>query len=452
MPPLPSSLPSGSPPGDRFDIEGRPAGSSNVAFLKITNRVEGTRRATEKPRSGALRWATVVLLGAGTFALLLVKTIWAVPMALLSTDPRLIGAILVGAGLITISVSSRWPTGDQSKSPRGPSFALAAVAVAALMWVYPTSAYHLEPIAFENQAASLQGTLVLPKGEGPFPAVVFMHGSGPERRGVSFHLADRFARADVAALIYDKRGTGESIGGHPRDSYRDLAADGLAAVRQLQKHPSIDPDRIGLWGASEAGWTAPLTASLAPDQVAFLVIVSGGGASPEDEALYSLRTQLENHDIPLEGIESALKLRRRINSYYRSGEGRTELLASISRIEATTWFIAANGHLPTESQVYEHGSQEWRAHMAFLDFDALPLLQEIQMPMLFIHGELDRSYPAAQSAARLHELESDQARDLRVITYPRADHNIMTRRIPWPRYPDGYIEQMVSWVKDRVGT
>jgi hypothetical protein len=61
--------------------------------------------------------------------------------------------------------------------------------------------------------------------------------------------------------------------------------------------------------------------------------------------------------------------------------------------------------------------------------------------MLFIHCELDRSYPSQLSVSRLNELTADPSRDVSVITYAGADHAIMTRRVPWPRFADRFIEQ-----------
>jgi pimeloyl-ACP methyl ester carboxylesterase len=191
---------------------------------------------------------------------------------------------------------------------------------------------------------------------------------------------------------------------------------------------------------------------MAPEEVAFLVIVSGGGASTEDENLYSIRTHLEDRGIGPEGINQALDLRRQIDAYYRTGDGRQALLADLVRAEDSDWFAAADWYLPRASEVYLHGSDEWRAHLEFLDFDALPLLRELDMPMLFVHGALDRSYPATLSAERLTELASDPARDVQVVTYPGADHGILTRRLPWPRYADGYVEHLVTWVERRFTT
>jgi len=400
-----------------------------------------------------LLWLTNALLAIGAIASLLVSTIWVVPMALVSRDPRMVGVALVCLGLVMggVGLLLRSRTG-LARARVVTAAALAALSVAAVTWAFVASPYDLEHVAFTHAPASLAGTLVLPRGAGPHPAVVFVHGSGPQRRGVSFHFADRYARAGIAALIYDKRGSGASVGGHPWDAYADLAGDALAAVRLLRGRPDIDPQQVGLWGLSEGGWTAPLAASLAPDEVAFLVIVSGGGASTEDENRYSLRTHLEDRGVGPEGIEQALTLRSRIDRYYRTGRGREALLADIRRVEGTDWFAAADWYLPPASEVYMHGSDEWRTHMTFLDFDALPLLRALDLPMLFVHGELDRSYPAALSADRLAELTMDGTRDVSIIMYEGADHEILTRRAPWPRYADGYVEHIVQWVQNRFAT
>jgi hypothetical protein len=71
---------------------------------------------------------------------------------------------------------------------------------------------HEEEVRFRNGDVELAGTLLLPAGPGPHPAVVFLHGSGPEGRWASNYLARRVVRGGIAALVWDKRGVGESAG------------------------------------------------------------------------------------------------------------------------------------------------------------------------------------------------------------------------------------------------
>jgi hypothetical protein len=69
-----------------------------------------------------------------------------------------------------------------------------------------------ENVRFTSGSVSLAGTLVSPRGRGPFPAIVFIHGSGPDSRENYRGQAVWFARQGFAALIYDKRGVGVSTG------------------------------------------------------------------------------------------------------------------------------------------------------------------------------------------------------------------------------------------------
>ena len=79
------------------------------------------------------------------------------------------------------------------------------------------AAFKEEEIFFENDQVRLSGTLVVPAGQGPHPAVVLVHGSGPVTRDFFGPIAYLFARRGIAVLSYDKRGIGKS-GGHWLDA------------------------------------------------------------------------------------------------------------------------------------------------------------------------------------------------------------------------------------------
>ena len=134
-----------------------------------------------------------------------------------------------------------------------------------------------EEVTLSNRNCTLSGTLLTPNGKGPFAAVVFVHGSGPEERSNSKSRAKDFVRRGYAALIYDKRGVGKSGGNQTSVQYfslEDLAGDVGAAVQFLSSRSEIDARRIGLVATSQGGWVAPLAASK-NQGIAFLVIISG---------------------------------------------------------------------------------------------------------------------------------------------------------------------------------
>ena len=73
-----------------------------------------------------------------------------------------------------------------------------------------------------------------------------LHGSGPDTRQGYQLYAEYPARRGIAALAYDKRGTGASSGDWRRATFEDLARDALAGLDSLRLHPGIDSETVGL--------------------------------------------------------------------------------------------------------------------------------------------------------------------------------------------------------------
>ena len=107
-----------------------------------------------------------------------------------------------------------------------------------------------EEIRFRGPAGWLAGTLTLPPGAGPHPAVAFAHGAGASRRDLLSTFALFLARHGVATLALDKRGIGQSTGVWPGESASPSAIDAYArdleaAARFLAAQRDVDPDRVG---------------------------------------------------------------------------------------------------------------------------------------------------------------------------------------------------------------
>jgi dienelactone hydrolase len=111
------------------------------------------------------------------------------------------------------------------------------------------------PVAFESQGATLRGYLVTRSGSGTRrPTVVMAHGTSATLRMVALDYARVFARAGLAALVYDHRNFGCS-GGEPRQEINPwIQCRGyMDAVSFASTHPGVDPGRIALWGDSYSG-------------------------------------------------------------------------------------------------------------------------------------------------------------------------------------------------------
>src|ERR1051325_5737991 len=110
------------------------------------------------------------------------------------------------------------------------------------------SGFEEHPVEFHNQDVKLAGSLLLPKSDAPVPAVVFVHGAGRQTREPYRELGKYFASQGIAALIYDKRGTGQSGGAYESyEPYDNLVNDTLSAVAFLKEQREIADSQIGMW-------------------------------------------------------------------------------------------------------------------------------------------------------------------------------------------------------------
>lgn len=277
-----------------------------------------------------------------------------------------------------------------------------------------------EEVRFQNGDVTLSGTLMIPPTDGPHPAVVFVQGSGAETREHRRGLADRFARQGIAALIYDKRGTGDSMGDWYTASFDDLAADSLAAVRFLKGHADIHPEQIGLWGLSQGGWIVPLAASRSED-VAFIIVVSGAGVSPAEQELYRWGNALRDLGYSDRAMDTAMK--------------GLKLQFDLDRL-----------NLPLVDTLF-----------LGLDFyhDPVPVLGEVAQPVLAIWGDADELVPPRTSAAVFDEaLQNRGNQGYTIRVFPDAHHGIglVDTGVAWAEYAPGYLSTMTDWILERTGS
>jgi alpha-beta hydrolase superfamily lysophospholipase len=136
----------------------------------------------------------------------------------------------------------------------------------------------------------LQGTLTLPRGQGPFPAVLLLSGAGAQDRDYSalghrffLVLADHLTRQGIAVLRLDDRGAGRSGGDSGQATITEVVGDVQAGVSWLRQDPRVAADRVGLLAHSEGTRVAPVAIGRAPG-VAFLVLLAPPAMSAEKVA------------------------------------------------------------------------------------------------------------------------------------------------------------------------
>ncbi|KWW39720.1 MAG: hydrolase, alpha/beta domain-containing protein [bacterium F083] len=147
----------------------------------------------------------------------------------------------------------------------------------------PPFHYQIEEVTFvnEKEGNTLAGTLTIPEGEGPFPAMVLVSGSGQQNRDEELMnhrpfwvIADYCARHGIAVLRYDDRGVGGSDGEVKNATSMDFSYDAEAAFDYLRNRKEINATKVGILGHSEGGVINFMVSSRRPE-VAFLVSLAG---------------------------------------------------------------------------------------------------------------------------------------------------------------------------------
>jgi pimeloyl-ACP methyl ester carboxylesterase len=188
-------------------------------------------------------------------------------------------------------------------------------------------------------------------------------------------IAAGFVSAGYAVLRYDKRGVGGSGGEYANVGTSNseavfplLAADMAAALKHLRTLPGIDARRVGLAGASQAGWIIPVALTLAPE-AAFAVIFSGPTVSVGLEMFYSSLAE--------QGTMAPAAAEARLGEY-RGADG----------------------------------------------FDPLPYVRRLNVPVLWLFGAEDRSIPTKRSVEILASLARGKSKRFTWVLYPSTDHGL----------------------------
>jgi pimeloyl-ACP methyl ester carboxylesterase len=264
----------------------------------------------------------------------------------------------------------------------------------------PPFPYKTEEVRVPNRKAKIElaGTLTLPNGKPPFPAIVFFTGSGAQNRDEEIFghkpflvIADYLTRAGYATLRMDDRGVGGSGGDLSRATTIDFADDALAALNYLKTRKEIDRKRIGILGHSEGALVGAIAASKAPRDVAFLIMLAGTGV-PGEQILYrqaELIARKSNVAEPL--IERNRALQQRVFEILKREKNDEKAQQAI--YEAIVQSLGAGAsQLPEaqknalQAQARSYASPWFRT---FIQLDPAQYLRKVRCPVLALNGELD---------------------------------------------------------------
>ena len=309
---------------------------------------------------------------------------------------------------------------------------------------------------FVGQSGTLlKGRLILPPGDGPAPIMVEVHGS-EGANALDFNAFQRFAPAEgVGVFVYAKRGSGGSEGRYTQD-FHILAEDAAAAVVEARRLAGDRAGRVGLHGASQGGWIAPLAASLTP--VDFVTVgfglAYGALAEDSDQVVQDLKTKGWGADV----LEQAREITDVTGAFVasRGAIGFGGLESVRARYRAQPWFADIRGEFtglllntPNEQIVAMAPTLDVGTSW---DYDPLPVLSRLDTPMLWIQAEDDTGAPPEATRRRLIDLAA-QGRPVTLLEYPDTDHGIV--RFETSRdgkrtsigYAPGYFQAVLDWAR-----
>jgi pimeloyl-ACP methyl ester carboxylesterase len=333
--------------------------------------------------------------------------------------------------------------------------------------------YVEEEVTYENPRAGvkLAGTLTRPKGDGPFPAVLLIAGSGPNTRDevvfshkVFLVLADYLTRRGIEVLRSDKRGIGKSTGKYEEATSADFADDALAGVEFLKSRKEVDPAKIGLVGHSEGGMVAPMVASKSKD-VAFIVLMAGTGVTGEEilfrqgqDVLKAMgrtdKDELSRQRSIQEKFFSILK--QETDSAARGKKLKEVVAQEIAKLSTEDKKKAETQKVALEAQV-KNIQAPWMLY--FLTFDPQSTLGLVQCPVLAINGAKDVQVAADINLPAIEKaLRAGGNRDVTVKELPNLNHLFQTSKTG-SLLEYGQIEETISptalvlmgdWIEDRA--
>lgn len=255
---------------------------------------------------------------------------------------------------------------------------------------------------------ALPGTLTLPAGDGPFPLVIFVHGSGPMDRDETIgktklfkDLAASLAQEGIATIRYDKR-TYLYASKMALDTsltvQEEVIEDALHAVAYGKTTDKIDSDNIFIAGHSMGGYLIPRIDQADTEGDIAGYISLAGSARPlmdlmleQTEYLLSLTPELSE--------EEKSAQRKQVTDACEEIANLTEADAGSGRLimgACPTYWLDLAGYQPTEE------------------------IKEVKEPLLFLQGEHD--YQVTVTDFNLWKVALEGRKDALFQLYPELTH------------------------------
>ncbi|MGV8960641.1 MAG: alpha/beta fold hydrolase [Stenotrophomonas sp.] len=231
--------------------------------------------------------------------------------------------------------------------------------------------FHEIEFSVPGKQGALPGTLAMPDGAGPFPAVVLVHGSGPQDRDQTIgpnrpflDLARGLAAQGIAVLRYEKRSKArpQDFAGGNFTIDDETTNDAVAAVAALAKTPGIDARHLFVLGHSQGGMLGPRIARQS-GKLSGLILL----AAPARSLLTILPEQ---------------------NRYLflQDGQISSEEQAFLDKLDAQIAAVRGTGEVATQDSPLGVPAHYWRS---FEPVNPVADAQALPLPLLLLQGGRD---------------------------------------------------------------
>jgi uncharacterized protein len=306
-------------------------------------------------------------------------------------------------------------------------------------WTAPPYA---KPDSFTEREATvgtddwrLPGTLTVPNGKGPFPAVVLVHGSGPNDRDESVggfkvfkDLAQGLASSGVAVLRYEKR---TRVHGARLGVVKDFSVnqetidDAVLAAALLRSTDGIDPKRVFVLGHSLGGYLLPRIAARDP-KLAGAIALAGSTRPLEDLMVEQIRY---------------------LTSLAPESEASKQQVERMEKMAAQIKDAAAGKS--TESGMAGAPVSYW---VDLKDYDPAAMAARLTLPLLILQGE--RDYQVTMKDFARWQAALGGRKNATLKSYPKLNHLFAAgegRSTPAEYSQPGHVDaelvtDLVKWI------
>ena len=325
-----------------------------------------------------------------------------------------------------------------------------------------------EEFTFEYDGKMYSGLLDLPTDEKPKAIIVMILGHGKTNvveKNWYAKTRSKFVDIGLAVCIWDKAGCGKSEGNYKHNqTVQSSAKEALAATKKLRELKIVEPDKIGLWGISRAGWVCPLI--IEEDQtIAFWISISG--TDNLDNYRYLLESNLRIEGRSESKIDTIMNEWDFVNRYQRGGKTYEEFINGTKNLFQDPYCKKLGMGVDNEEEYKDFVEYYQNSNFIFAEETGLQILvpefektlKTINCPVLSISGKKDSQVDWKKTIKLYKEtIGNNENADLIIKTLSNCNHNMQQcvtgalfedlSESKW-KACDGYYDAMLTWLKEK---